>query len=149
MKTKSEIGAYILRGSAAALLVSCVIVAFSSAISLPNKRPRVPALENNMSFGVNAREGTATVATSAIRRNQTLTFADRVAYQRAIEEVYWRHRIWPEANAGAKPSLDNVMPQEAIEKKVQAGARGLLATADHSRSTASRDGAHRQSHDTA
>src|SRR5437870_13033258 len=27
--------------------------------------------------------------------NKTLTFEERVAYQRAIEEVYWRHRIWP------------------------------------------------------
>src|ERR1700757_2131259 len=27
--------------------------------------------------------------------HRTLTFADRVAYQRAIEDVYWRHRIWP------------------------------------------------------
>src|SRR5439155_17938984 len=26
---------------------------------------------------------------------RTLTFAERVAYQYAIEEVYWRHRIWP------------------------------------------------------
>jgi len=26
---------------------------------------------------------------------RTLTFAQRVSYQRAIEEVYWRHRIWP------------------------------------------------------
>ena len=26
---------------------------------------------------------------------RTLTFAERVAYQRAIEHVYWRHRIWP------------------------------------------------------
>ena len=26
---------------------------------------------------------------------RTLTFEDRVAHQRAIEEVYWRHRIWP------------------------------------------------------
>ena len=24
-----------------------------------------------------------------------LTFAERVTYQRAIEDVYWRHRIWP------------------------------------------------------
>ena len=24
-----------------------------------------------------------------------LSLADRVAYQRAIERVYWRHRIWP------------------------------------------------------
>ncbi len=26
---------------------------------------------------------------------RTLMFAERVAYQRAIEEVHWRHRIWP------------------------------------------------------
>ena len=50
-----------------------------------------------------------------------LTFADRVAYQRAIEEVYWRHRIWPR-NRGErpdpKPSLDAVMSQAQLEKKV-------------------------------
>lgn len=27
--------------------------------------------------------------------NRTVTFAERVAHQRAIEKVYWRHRIWP------------------------------------------------------
>ena len=27
-----------------------------------------------------------------------LTVADRVAYQRAIEHVYWRHRIWPNSD---------------------------------------------------
>src|SRR6478736_480645 len=47
-----------------------------------------------------------------------LTFADRVAYQRAIEEVYWRHRIWPKDSARAKPSLEAVLSQAQIEKKV-------------------------------
>src|SRR5947207_487008 len=49
------------------------------------------------------------VAATQIRRdedNRTLTFADRVTYQRAIEEVYWQHRIWPKANAGPKPPLE-------------------------------------------
>src|SRR5437773_2928120 len=50
-----------------------------------------------------------------------LTFEERVAYQRAIEEVYWRHRIWPR-NRGErpdpKPSLDAVMSQAQLEKKV-------------------------------
>ena len=40
-----------------------------------------------------------------------LTFADRVAYQRVIEEVYWHHRIWPKENAPPKPPLDEVMSQ--------------------------------------
>ena len=54
-----------------------------------------------------------------MRQHTTLTFADRVAYQRAIEEIYWHHRIWPAENATAKPPLDKVMSQTQIEKKVQ------------------------------
>src|SRR6516225_7975744 len=48
-----------------------------------------------------------------------LTFAERVAYQRAIEEVYWRHRIWPKERPDRKPSLDAVMSQAQLEKKVE------------------------------
>src|SRR2546430_6088832 len=33
---------------------------------------------------------------------RTLTFEERVAYQRAIEEVYWHHRLWPR-NGGGRP----------------------------------------------
>ena len=50
--------------------------------------------------------------------NRTLTFAQRVAYQRAIEEVRWRHRIWPKHNLGPKPPLDAAISREQIEKKV-------------------------------
>src|SRR6266545_1677157 len=50
---------------------------------------------------------------------RTLTFEERVSYQRAIEEVYWRHRIWPKENADPKPSLDAVMSQAQLEKKVK------------------------------
>jgi hypothetical protein len=48
----------------------------------------------------------------------TLTFEERVSYQRAIEEVYWRHRIWPKERPDPKPSLDAVMSQAQPEKKV-------------------------------
>src|SRR6516164_5560968 len=48
-----------------------------------------------------------------------LTFAERVAYQRAIEEVRWRHRVWPKDNPEPKPPLDAVISQEQIEKKVR------------------------------
>jgi N-acetylneuraminic acid mutarotase len=50
---------------------------------------------------------------------RALTFAERVIYQRAIEEVYWRHRIWPTERSDPKPSLDVVMSQAQIEKKVE------------------------------
>jgi hypothetical protein len=36
---------------------------------------------------------------------RTLTFAQRVAYQRAIEDIYWRHRIWPKENPNPKPAI--------------------------------------------
>ena len=45
--------------------------------------------------------------------------SERVAYQRAIEEVYWRHRIWPAERADPKPPLDAVMSQAQLEEKVE------------------------------
>ncbi|MFN7973912.1 MAG: hypothetical protein U0166_16465 [Acidobacteriota bacterium] len=42
----------------------------------------------------------------------------RVQYRRAVEEVYWRHRIWPSGNPGARPPLSAVLPDEAIAGRV-------------------------------
>jgi N-acetylneuraminic acid mutarotase len=50
---------------------------------------------------------------------RTLTFEERVAYQRAIEDVYWRHRIWPKERPDPKPPLDAVMSQAQLENKVE------------------------------
>src|SRR6266566_2381983 len=63
--------------------------------------------------------------------NRTLTFAERVAYQRAIEDVYWRHRIWPKERADAKPSLDAVMSPAQLEKKVTDYLRNSQALEDY------------------
>ena len=62
---------------------------------------------------------------------RTLTFTERVTYQRAIEEVYWRHRIWPKENLNPKPSLDAVMSQVQLENKVKT----ICATRRHSKIT--------------
>ena len=56
---------------------------------------------------------------AAPSHSRQLFFEDRVAYQRAIEEVYWRHRIWPKERPDRKPSLEAVMSQATIEQKVQ------------------------------
>ena len=56
------------------------------------------------------------------RAQRTLTLQERVSYQRAIEEVYWRHRIWPRGGGerpDPKPSLDAVMSEAQLEKKVK------------------------------
>src|SRR5437773_7269747 len=102
MKTKTKISAYILRGTTTALLLSCVIVALCSAINLPEQAPKALPPQDNAAFGA----------------SRTLTFAERVAYQTAIEDIYWRYRIWPDTNPGPKPALDKVMSQAQIEKKV-------------------------------
>src|SRR6478672_12233498 len=60
-----------------------------------------------------------------------LTFAERVAYQWAIEDVYWHHRIWPKSNANVKPPLDKMMSQAEIEKKVEDYLRDSQALEDH------------------
>jgi len=61
----------------------------------------------------------------------TLTFEERVSYQRAIEEVYWRHRIWPKERPDAKPSLESVMSQAQLEKKVADYLRKSQALEDY------------------
>jgi hypothetical protein len=118
MKTKSKLTAYILRGSTAALLFSCVLVALCSAIHVPEQGPKALPPQDNAAFGANAYQ------------NRSLSFADRIAYQRAIEDVYWRHRIWPNTNPGPKPSLDAVMSQAQLEKKVTEYLRNSQALED-------------------
>jgi hypothetical protein len=62
---------------------------------------------------------------------KTLTFAKRVGYQRAIEDVYWRHRIWPKERPDPKPSLDAVMSQAQLEKKIEDYLLRSQALEDH------------------
>src|SRR5256714_1374173 len=69
--------------------------------------------------------------TSTNVSQRTLTFAERAAYQRAIEDVYWRHRIWPKENPNPKPSLDAVMSQAQIERKVTDSLRNFQALEDY------------------
>ena len=54
-----------------------------------------------------------------------------MAYQRAIEDVYWRHRIWPKENPDPKPSLDAVMSQAQLERKVKDYLRNSQALEDY------------------
>ena len=58
-------------------------------------------------------------AASAVTRE--LNFDDRLACRRAVEEVYWRHRIWPASNPGPKPPLAAVLPAERLAARVEDG----------------------------
>ena len=95
------------RSASAALLSLGCLVTLTSAFNLPNRSPDLsPWLASP-------------TAAKPARQRTVLTLADRVAYQRAIEEVYWRHRIWPKENSKPKPSLDAVIPAQQIEKNVE------------------------------
>src|SRR5436189_5213774 len=106
MKTKRKISGYVIRGAACAVFLSVVFVALSSAFQSSNSESQARAF----------------------------SFAERVAYQRAIEDVYWRHRIWPRnggENPDPKPSLDAVMSQAQLENKVTGYLRDSLALEDY------------------
>src|SRR4029077_3742852 len=91
-----------------------------SAFNLPN---RSPALQSQLA--------SVRTAVKPVQQRATLTFSDRVAYQRSIEEVYWRHRIWPKERPDPKPSLDEVMPSAQLEKKVEDYLRNSQALEDY------------------
>lgn len=57
---------------------------------------------------------------------RSLTIEQRVAAAKAIEEVYWRHRIWPESNPAPKPALTEVMSASVLRQKAE---DALLASA--------------------
>ena len=103
MKRKNNIRGFIRR-SVAATLLSCLVLV---ALSLSDK------------------------AASSSGQSKTLGFAERVMYQRAIEEVYWRHRIWPSESADPKPSLNDVMSQAQLERKVADYLRKSQALEDY------------------
>src|ERR1700726_336201 len=97
-----------IRNASAALLFLVCLVPLTSAFNLPNRSP-----------DLSPRLASLSTAAKPAQQRTLLTLADRVAYQRAIEQVYWRHRIWPKERPDPKPSLDEVMPSAQLEKKVE------------------------------
>jgi hypothetical protein len=50
---------------------------------------------------------------------RSLSFRERVTHQRALEMVYWRHRVWPDTNGTTKPEFSDLIPIAQIETKVR------------------------------
>jgi hypothetical protein len=61
----------------------------------------------------------ALLAAGLVLPAHAITFEERVAAQRAIEQVYWKHRIWPQENPGPKPPLSAVLSDAAIRARVE------------------------------
>jgi hypothetical protein len=120
MKTKDKISGHTIRTAAYAVFVSVAFIAASSASNSPNSWQNSPGTTG-------AYDSTA----KSPSQPRAFSFAERVAFQRAIEDVYWRHRIWPKENPAPKPSLDALMSQAQLENKVADYLRDSLALEDH------------------
>ena len=120
MKINTKLSGHILRSAAVTALFSFIVVALTSALNLSSSFPK----------SANAVPAPGQAAANA-QQSRTLTFAERVAYQRAIEDVYWRHRIWPKDRRDPKPSLDAVMTQAQLEAKVADYLRKSQALEDY------------------
>src|SRR2546429_2684048 len=95
MKTNSKMGGHILRSAVYTVFLSVVFIELTSAFNSPDTSEKTSS------------------------QPRAFSFVERVAYQRAIEDVYWRHRIWPKENSNPKPSLDAVMTQSQLEEKAE------------------------------
>ena len=98
MKTKSKIGGHIIRSGAYAVFLSVAFIGASSAFDSPNEWDK----------SANATGGYDRMAKS-LSQPRAFSFVERIAFQRAIEDVYWQHRIWPKENSDPKPAFDAVM----------------------------------------
>jgi len=47
-----------------------------------------------------------------------ISLDERAAAAKAIEQVYYSHRTWPEANSEPKPPLDAIAPEAAFRSRV-------------------------------
>jgi len=60
---------------------------------------------------------------SADSPNAVLSTDQRVAAQKAIEQVYWDHRVWPKENRTAKPPLSAVLSDADLRDDVEDSLR--------------------------
>jgi len=120
MKTKSKISGHIIRSAAYAVFLAVAFIAATSAFNSSNAWDK----------SANATGGYDRMAKSP-SQPRAFSFVERVVFQRAIEGVYWRHRIWPKENADPKPALDAVMSQAQLEKKVTGYLHDSLALQDY------------------
>jgi hypothetical protein len=125
MKTKSKISAYILRGSTAALLVLCVIVALSSAINLPNKRPKFPTPQNNTTSDVNGPDGAALRDFTDWASNYSITF-QAFGFSAATASLVPRGVELARERRLALLELIETNPATAIAVAVPAAVRRIL-----------------------
>src|SRR5262245_12969293 len=76
-----------------------------------------PMRPNTVLAALGAVLATGTLAAPPLAR-RALDFEQAVAAQKAVEQVFWAHRIWPKDNPGPKPPLAAVLSDEDIRGRV-------------------------------
>lgn len=71
--------------------------------------------------------GASSAAWAAPAAPAPLSLADRVACQRAVDQVYWRHRS--EAGAGPRLAFDQAVPEAVSRRKAEDAVRKSVALA--------------------
>jgi len=72
-----------------------------------------------------SRENSITVSATnhvqvkAGKHGYAMSIEERMRCRQMIEQVLWKHRIWPKENPQSKPPLEQVMNSEAIRAQVQ------------------------------
>lgn len=56
---------------------------------------------------------------SAQQKHFPVSLEQRIAYTKALEEVYWHHMIWPASNSQPKPKLEKVLPESVLRLKAE------------------------------
>lgn len=59
----------------------------------------------------------------SLQAGTSLTFEQRLDGHKAIERVYYEHRIWPQDNPGRKPPFEELMPEDVLRSKVEDSLR--------------------------
>ena len=59
------------------------------------------------------------IAVNSTSAGGALDFEARVAGMKAVERVYWSHRLWPASNAARKPPLEAVLPDGEVRRHAQ------------------------------
>jgi hypothetical protein len=91
--------------------------AFSLPLSTRTLRGEPAPVSRSLTTNLDAPDPLTQQESPLSRYRKTPSMKKAAASQCAIEEVYWRHRIWPKENARSKPSLDEVMSSAEIEQK--------------------------------
>ncbi|OGF58621.1 MAG: hypothetical protein A2Y62_14570 [Candidatus Fischerbacteria bacterium RBG_13_37_8] len=100
-----------------AIKTCILLIAFATILLCSSAFAESENAFDSMNFAFNENYSNAQDVSSFYSKN--LTIEERIACQKAIEGVYWKHRTWPKENHQPKPPLEAIVPDDVIRAKVE------------------------------